>query len=106
MRKSLPFIYLGVNVACALVCLYAGHRVAGRMTLERRTAPDGVDGVTFPALSAPALVIAIIRQPAFALDRACRPTMTRLPPLCALVAAGSPLQQLDPSAPTATARRT
>ena len=65
MRRSLPIIYLAINVACALVVLYAAHRVPALMTLEHRTASDGVDGVEFFTLSAPAFAIAAVTNAAW-----------------------------------------
>jgi hypothetical protein len=47
MRRFFPGIYLAINVACALVMLYAVHRVAVVMAMEKRMVPDAVDGVTF-----------------------------------------------------------
>src|ERR1700751_3352450 len=60
MRRSLPIVYLAVNVACALVVLYAAHRVAAVMAMEQRGLSDNVDGITFFAISAPAFLIAAI----------------------------------------------
>ena len=60
MRRLLPIIYLGVNLACVLVVLYTGHRVTSLMVAEQRTESDGVDGITFFAMSAPAFGIALL----------------------------------------------
>src|SRR4051812_41615511 len=66
MKRSLPFIYLGLNVACALVVLFAAHRVAGLVAAEQRGYSDSVDAVTFFAHSAPALVLALLANVAWA----------------------------------------
>ena len=54
-----------VLVACALVVLYAAHRVAAVMAMEQRVLSDSVDGVTFFFISAPAFVIAGIAKAAW-----------------------------------------
>jgi hypothetical protein len=65
MRRSLPVIYLSVNVTCALVVMYAAHRVAAVMAMEQRVASDSVDGITFFAISAPAFLIAAMANAAW-----------------------------------------
>jgi hypothetical protein len=65
MRRSLPVIYLSVNVTCALVMMYAAHRVAAVMAMEQRVASDSVDGITFFAISAPAFLIAAMANAAW-----------------------------------------
>ena len=65
MRRSLPAIYLAVNVTCAFVVMYAAHRVAGVMAVEQRVASDSVDGITFFAISAPAFLIAAMANAAW-----------------------------------------
>jgi hypothetical protein len=52
MRRFFPGIYLAINVTCALVMLYAVHRTAAVMAMEKRTVPDAVDSVTFVTDSA------------------------------------------------------
>jgi hypothetical protein len=65
MRRSLPVIYLAVNITCALVVLYAAHRIAALMAIEQRVESDGVDSITFVANSAPAFAIAIVANVAW-----------------------------------------
>jgi hypothetical protein len=65
MRRSLPVIYLAVNITCALRVLYAAHRIAAEMAIEQRVESDAVDGITFIANSAPALGIAIVANVAW-----------------------------------------
>ena len=60
MRRLLPVVYLAVNVMCAIVVWYSAHRVAAVMALEQRGESDSVDGITFFAISAPALVIGVV----------------------------------------------
>lgn len=60
MRKSLPYIYFVVNVVCALIVLYAAHRVSALMAMEQRTDPDGVDGVSFFVFAGPAWAVALV----------------------------------------------
>ena len=60
MRRTLPIIYLALNVICALVVLRADHHVAAVMAREERVAPDGVDGITFFAMSAPSFLIGLL----------------------------------------------
>ena len=60
MRQSLPFIYLGINVACALVVLYAVHRVVAQMAAEQRTVADFGDSLCFEIVSAPAFLLALL----------------------------------------------
>ena len=65
MKRLLPVIYLGVNFACVLVVLYAGHRVTSLMVAEQRTESDSVDGITFFVMSAPAFGIALLANVAW-----------------------------------------
>lgn len=60
MKRLLPVIYLSINLACVLVVLYAGHRVTSLMVAEQRTESDGVDGISFFFMSAPAFAIALL----------------------------------------------
>jgi hypothetical protein len=60
MQRSLRVLYLAINVACGVVYLYAIHRVTSLMALEQRTAADGVDGISFFAVAAPAIVLALL----------------------------------------------
>lgn len=66
MRRSLPVLYVAVNVACALVVLYAAHRVAAVMAMEQRTVSDSVDGITFFVTAAPAFGVAVLTNAAWA----------------------------------------
>src|SRR4051812_16501991 len=66
MKRSLPFIYLGLNVACALAVLFAAHRVSAFIAAEQRDYSDGVDGITFFANSAPAFLLALLTNVAWA----------------------------------------
>jgi hypothetical protein len=65
MRRLLPVVYLAVNVLCAVVVWYAAHRLAAVMALEQRVESDSVDGITFFAISAPALVIGVVANVAW-----------------------------------------
>jgi hypothetical protein len=60
MQRSFRVLYLAINVACGVVYLYAIHRVTSLMALEHRTAADSVDGISFFALAAPAIVLALL----------------------------------------------
>jgi hypothetical protein len=60
MQRSLRVLYLAINVACGVVYLYAIHRVTSLMAAEQRPAADSVDGITFLALAAPAIVLALL----------------------------------------------
>ena len=60
MQRSLRVLYLAINVACGVVYLYAIYRVTSLISLEQRTAADGVDGISFFALAAPALLVALL----------------------------------------------
>jgi|SRR5690242_4562150 len=60
MRRSLPFIYLGLNVACALVVLYAVHRVVALMAAEQRTVADFGDSLSFEMISTPAFLLGLL----------------------------------------------
>lgn len=59
VRRSLPYLYLVVNAASALAVLYAAHEISALMRAEQRTASDSVDGITFFAKSAPAFLVTI-----------------------------------------------
>ena len=60
MQRFLRILYLGLNVACALVYLYAIYRVASLMRREQRTVSDAVDSVSFFVIAAPALLLALL----------------------------------------------
>jgi hypothetical protein len=60
MRRSLPFVYIGLNIACALAVLYAGYHVTSVIRMEQRTYSDSVDGITFAVMSAPAFLLALL----------------------------------------------
>ena len=60
MKRSLPLIYLGLNVGCALVVLFAAHRVGAVIAAEQRNHSDGVDSITFVTASAPAFLLAVL----------------------------------------------
>ena len=66
MRRSLPYLYFGVNVACALIVLLAARRVAAQLVMEQRTSADSVDGITFIARAAPALLVGLVSNIAWA----------------------------------------
>jgi ABC-type microcin C transport system permease subunit YejB len=66
MKRSLPFMYLGLNIACALVVLFAAHRVGAVIAAEQRDYSDGVDSITFVAMSAPAFLLAMLINVAWA----------------------------------------
>jgi hypothetical protein len=59
VRRSPPYVYFGVNVACALIVFVAAQRVAAQMVMEQRTSADSVDGITFMARAAPALLVGL-----------------------------------------------
>lgn len=60
MQKSLPFIYLGLNIASAVVVLFAAHRVGAVIAAEQRGYSDAVDSITFVTASAPAVLFAVL----------------------------------------------
>jgi hypothetical protein len=66
MKRSLPFIYLAVNIGCAVVVLTAAHHVGSVIAAERRDYSDGVDGITFFAASAPAFLLGLLANVAWA----------------------------------------
>jgi len=47
VRRALPYLYLALNLACALLVSLAALHVDSVMRAEQRTAPDSVDGITF-----------------------------------------------------------
>jgi hypothetical protein len=65
MKRSLPLVYLGLNVACALVVLFAAHHVAAVIAAEQRDYSDTVDSITFVTDSAPALALALLTNVAW-----------------------------------------
>jgi hypothetical protein len=65
MRRTLPVVYLAVNLMCAFVVVNAANHVAAVMAMEQRTESDSVDGITFFATSAPAFAIAGIANAAW-----------------------------------------
>lgn len=66
VRRLLPFLFLVLNVACAWTVLNAAHHVAAVMAREQRTQSDGVDAITFYTMSAPALLVALLANVAWA----------------------------------------
>jgi hypothetical protein len=60
MRRVFPALYLTINLACALIVIVVAYQVAALMALEQRSSADGVDGVTFVARTAPAVLVAIV----------------------------------------------
>ena len=66
MRRTLPVIYLALNLGCALLVLAAARHIGAVAVAEQRTAHDGVDGVTFFAAAAPTLALAFVVNTAWA----------------------------------------
>src|SRR5689334_2132232 len=66
MRRSLPYIYFGVSVACALLVLLAARRVAAQMAMEQRTSADSMDGITFITEAAIPLLVGLVFNIAWA----------------------------------------
>ena len=59
-RRLLAFLYIGLQVACALIVLYASYRVSARMAFEQRTASDIGDAIEFFEIAAPTFLLAMV----------------------------------------------
>lgn len=60
MRRALPYIYFGFNLACALMLLRAGHRVAAFMVSEGRDFSDFGDSLSFISEGGSAVMLALL----------------------------------------------
>ena len=66
MRRSLPYIYFGVTVACALLAVLAARGVAAQMAMEQRASSDSVDSITFVTRAAIPLLVGFVFSIAWA----------------------------------------
>lgn len=65
MRRGLPYIYGGVNVACALIVVFARLRVAAVQAREGRSYTDFGDGLEFFMVVGPTLVLGLVTNAAW-----------------------------------------
>jgi hypothetical protein len=60
MKRSLPYIYFVVNLACAHMVLHAGYRVSAFMALEQRDYVDFGDSLSFIMEGGPAMLLGLL----------------------------------------------
>jgi hypothetical protein len=60
MRRSLPYVFFVFNLACALIVLHAGYRVAAFIASEQRVYPDFGDSLSFIMEGGPAMLLGLL----------------------------------------------
>jgi hypothetical protein len=60
MRRSLPHIFFGFNVVCALIPLLVDYRMKMLMMAEERTYADFGDMLNFLILGVPAILLGLL----------------------------------------------
>ena len=66
VRRSLPYVFFGFNVVCALIVLHVDYRIKLLMMQEERTYPDFGDSLNFFIQGVPAMLLGLLTSVAWA----------------------------------------